>query len=115
MARYTPIPEIPLGGMEEWMFVTLSAMKENIDLLTGQRGESDGASTAISKSSITVQPVPEQGLKQLSATGAGFTINGVQVASLDDHVALMTDVRTLAVDVANVRATLNALIAQLKG
>lgn len=118
MTRYTAIPEIPLGGgMTDWMFAVLSSMKENIDLLTGQRGESDGASTVLAKSSITVNPVPEMGLKQMSAAGVGYTLSpqGIQVPSLEDHSKLIQDVRTLAGDVANLRATVNTLIAQLKG
>jgi hypothetical protein len=97
------------------MFAVLSAMKENIDLLTDQRGEADKASVVLTKAGITVNPAPEMTLKQMSATGAGFMINGVQVPSLEDHIKLIQDVRTLAGDVVNVRATLNALITQLKG
>ena len=115
MAQYPPVPEIPLGGMSDWMFAVLSSMKENIDLLTGNRGSGSSSQAAISKAEITVTPAPPMVLKQMSATGAGFTINGVRVASLDDHIALIQDTRTLAIDVANLHATVNALIAQLKG
>jgi hypothetical protein len=101
--------------MSDWMFAVLSTMKENIDLLTGNRGSGSATQAAISAAQITVQPAPAMGLTKMSATGAGFTINGVRVASLDDHIALIQDVRTLAVDVANLHATVNALIAQLKG
>lgn len=115
MARFAPIPEIPLGGITDWMFALLSAMKENIDLLTGMRGENDNASTSLTKSSITVAPPLPMGMTKMSATGAGFTIQGVQVASLDDHNKLIQDVARLTVDVANLRGTVNALISNLKG
>jgi len=57
----------------------------------------------------------EQDMKQVSAKGAGFTISGQEVAGLDDYGKLITDVQTLANDLAYTRAVLNALIRQIKG
>ena len=54
-------------------------------------------------------------MQQVSAKGTGFTISGQEVASLDDVSKLILDVQTLAADVADMRATLNFLIRQLKG
>jgi len=53
-------------------------------------------------------------MTRVSATGSGFTISGTQVAGLEDFSRLISDVQKLANDVANIRATLNALIQQLK-
>jgi hypothetical protein len=53
-------------------------------------------------------------MTRVSATGAGFVISGTQVAGLEDFGRLISDVQKLANDVANIRATLNALIQQLK-
>jgi tRNA threonylcarbamoyladenosine modification (KEOPS) complex Pcc1 subunit len=47
--------------------------------------------------------------------GAGFTISGVTVPSLDDYNKLAVNVQQLANDVASLRATVNTLINQLKG
>ena len=56
-----------------------------------------------------------QKMQQVSAKGTGFTISSQEVASLDDVSKLILDVQTLAGDVAEIRATLNFLIRQLKG
>lgn len=112
--RFTPIPNIPQQGLTSWQFQTLTAMKENIDLLTGARGAGSGA-TALTTGSVTVTPAPVQTMQRVTATTAGFTINNVSVPSLDDYTKLVTDVQLLANDVAALRATVNALINQLKG
>ena len=57
----------------------------------------------------------QQKLQQVTAKGAGFTISSQDVASLADVQKLILDVQTLAGDVAEMRATLNFLIRQMKG
>lgn len=115
MARFTAIPNIPQAGVEFWQSRTLNAMKENIELLAGTGTELDKASRAITKGSLTVNFAPEQTMRQVTARGAGFTINSVQVPSLTDYGELLNNVQQLANDVANLRATVNNLINQLKG
>jgi hypothetical protein len=53
-------------------------------------------------------------IRQVTATGAGFTISGVNVASAEDYAKLVVDVQTLIGDVAYIKDVLNALINQLK-
>jgi hypothetical protein len=53
-------------------------------------------------------------MSRVTAEGAGFTISGVTVPSLDDYVKLLSNVQQLANDVASLRGTVNALIGQLK-
>jgi len=112
--RFTAIPSIPQGGLNDWQFSTLTAMKENIELLMGARG-SDTSVQAVVKGQITVSNPEVQTMTRVSAIGSGFTISGVSVASLDDHNKLLSDVQQLANDVASLRATVNVLINQLKG
>lgn len=61
----------------------------------------------------------QQKLQQTSAKGTGsvITISGTayELANLDDVRKLIVDVQTLAGDVAEMRATLNFLLRQLKG
>jgi hypothetical protein len=113
--RFTAIPNIPQQGLTDWQFVTLNAMKENIELLTGARGNSAVSATAITRGSVTVQGAPAQSMQRVTAEGVGFTISGVTVPSLDDYVKLITNVQQLANDVAALRNTVNALLNQLKG
>ncbi len=115
MARFTAIPAVPQGGITDWQSVLISSVKENVELLTGLRGEADLASKAITKGQITLLEMPDQNMMQISSKGTGFTISGQQVAGLDDYGLLITDVQTLANDLAYTRAVVNALINQLKG
>ena len=117
--RYTSVPAVPQGGFTDYQTVLISTVKENIELLTGLRGEVDAASKAISQGQITVNEMGQQKLQQVSAKGNGssITISGTtyELANLDDFRKLILDVQTLAGDVAEMRATLNFLIRQMKG
>ena len=115
MARFTAIPAVPQGGITDWQSVLITTVKENVELLTGLRGEADLASKAITRGQITLLEQPEQNMRQVSAKGTGFTISGQEVAGLTDYGLLLTDVQTLANDVAFNRTVLNALIRKLKG
>jgi hypothetical protein len=115
MARgpsFTAIPAIPQAGLTDWQYRVLSAMKEDVELLTGARAS--GALRALTRSQLTVSDAPTQSLQQVTAEGVGFTISGVQVPSLDDYVKLLSNVQQIANDVAQIRNTLNTLIQQLK-
>lgn len=113
--RYAAIPDIPAGGLTNWQAQTLAALKENVELLAGIRGEKDGASKAVLKAQVTLGPPPVQTMQRVTATGAGFTISGVNVPSLDDYNSLLINVQQLANDVSALRNTVNTLIQQLKG
>lgn len=115
MARFSAIPNPPQSEMTGWQYYMLNALKENVDLLTGARGEKDGASRAITKAAITTAPVPAQSMRQVTAQGAGVNIEGAVVPALDDYVELLKNVQSLANDVAALRNTLNTLIGQLRG
>lgn len=115
MSRFSPIPNVPQSGVDFWQVQTLSAIKENVELLAGTGGELDGVSRAVTRGDVRVGSAPTQTMRQVTATGAGFTISGVQVPSLDDYVNLVTNVQQLANDVASLRNTVNVLINQLRG
>lgn len=114
MARFTGIPSLPQSGVDEWQYRVLGAMKQNIELLIGTRGEEDSSSRALLKSSVAVGSAPEPSLRSVSAVGSGFTISGAQVPSLADYQKLVSDMQSLVNDVANLRATVNTLISQLR-
>lgn len=114
MARFTGIPSLPQIGVEEWQYRVLTAMKQNIELLIGTRGEQDLSSRALLKSSVAITSAPEPSIRSVSAVGSGFTISGAQVPSLADYQALVRDVQLLVNDVAALRATVNTLISQLR-
>ncbi|HEY7822113.1 MAG TPA: hypothetical protein VIG24_04745, partial [Acidimicrobiia bacterium] len=66
-SRYTAVPAVPLVGIEEWQSQLLNALKENVELLTGTRGEPDLASVAINRARLTVAVPPTQEMVQVSA------------------------------------------------
>jgi len=115
MARFTAIPNPPQSEMSSWQYQMLGAMKENIELLVGSRGEKDNASRAVTKASITVVQAPEQTMRQITAQGAAVNLEGAVVPAMEDYIELLKNVQALANDVASVRATLNTLITQLRG
>ncbi len=112
--RFTAIPNIPQSGLTDWQANTLNAMTENLELLIGARGDGNSARAVIG-GQVTVAHPPAQPLRPVTAQGPGSTISGVTVPSLEDYGKLVTDVQQLANDVANLRATVNVLINQLKG
>jgi len=117
--RFTSVPAVPQGGFTDYQTVLIGAVKENVELLTGLRGEVDTVSKAVTQGQVTVNEMGQQKLQQTSAKGTGsvITISGTsyELANLDDVRKLILDVQTLAGDVAEMRATLNFLLRQLKG
>ena len=117
--RFTSVPAVPQGGFTDYQTVLIGAVKENIELLTGLRGETDVVSKAITQGQVTVNQMGQQKMQQVTAKGDGSTITisgtAYDLANLSDVRKLIVDVQTLAGDVAEMRATLNFLIRQMKG
>lgn len=138
MARFSGIPSLPQSGVEEWNLRTLGALKQNVELLTGSRGESDLASKALIRSQFTVGQAPLPTITTVTTLGPVYntfnyaTINDsggtprsvpyfdVDMANVLNSIALIAqsgtaqDIQRLASDVAQIRNTLNILIAQIK-
>jgi hypothetical protein len=112
--RFSSVPNLPQSGLTDSQSSIISALKENVELLIGARGSSN-ATRAVLGGQITVANPATQTMSRVTATGAGFTISGVTVPSLDDYNKLAVNVQQLANDVASLRQTVNTLINQLKG
>lgn len=111
---FTAIPPVPQGGeINDWEFRFFTALKQDVEILTGQRLGTDG--TAVLASSIGAQQMPSMLFQQVTASPNGVTISGSDVPLLAEYVKLMVDVQTLGADVATLRVLVNDLIAQLKG
>jgi hypothetical protein len=113
MARFSGIPSVPTGINDPQLMRILYALKENVELLTNQRGELDGASAALISGAITISTVDGQ-FQALSASANGTEVNNVTVPLLSDYVKLLQDFQLLAYDVSALRATVNNLIVQLR-
>ena len=114
MARFSGIPTALVGltGVNPTLLAAVNACLENIALLTGQRGDKKLAAQL--KGFITLDLSPEMQLKAVAASGKGTIIGGVSVPDHKDYVELIRNVISLREDVASLRATMNALIKQLK-
>lgn len=111
--RFTGIPNVPQTGVSNWEYAFLSAVKENVELLTNTRSSGASATAAVLKGHITVNP-PQQRLTQVTAQGNGFVVEGAKVVDQDDYIELIRNVQVLVQDVANLRATVELLITQLR-
>ena len=114
MARFASIPQVPEGATEDWEIQFLNSMKENIELLTGDRGLAVGAAAAVLRGDVDVSAVPP-GLEAVGARASGFTIGGEDVAGLEEFSRLITDVQSLTNDVRRMRDTLNLMIRNMRG
>lgn len=112
--KFSAVPPPPLEGLDFSLYETITSLKQNVELLTGQRKELDDASRALTTSSVTVVETTNPNYVGSTAAGVGFTVSGVRVPSYDDYNKLLTDVRNLASDVSDLRTTLNTLITQLR-
>lgn len=110
---FTAVPAVPATNNPTQYYQVLTALKENVDLLTGSRG-GVRINKAILRGDITAQLVTPT-YQGTSVTGAAVSVSGQQVPALTDFIALVNDVTTLANDVATLRAALNRLISQLRG
>lgn len=113
--RHVATPEVP-DTLLDWQSVLFSAMKENIELLTGTRGESDLASMAIVRGDLTVKQVGEQSMISVTTSGDdGYTISAQDVAALNAMRNLRSDVQALANDLYATRQALDLLIRNMTG
>ena len=119
MAKFTGIPAIPTDGLADWQSQIFNAIKENVELLTGSRGEVGLGSAAVIREHISVSSMSSQEMRQTATSGktwSGLTglPAGESVADGPDYVKLRAEFQKLADDVANTRAVVNVLIKQLK-
>ena len=114
--RYAAIPAIPQGNLTgASTIVLITALKENVELLTGTRGEEDLASKAVAIDQIKLSTLGNQDALAVNAKGLGNSISGTNAPDYDDYVKLVNDVQTLMNDMFATREALNTLIAQLQG
>jgi len=118
--RFTGIPAIPTDGLADWQAQIFSAIKENVELLIGVRGEAGLASAAIIKGNISVSSMSTQDMRQTKVVGKTWSgISGLpageSVADGEDFITMRSDLQSLANDVAVTRETINVLLGQLKG
>jgi len=113
--RYTAIPSIPTSGVPPLEGAILNALRENVELLTGQRRGDGLDSASLTRSDITLQLLGNPSITRVTAEGRGFEIEGQKLASLEDMVKLIVDVQNAVNDLIILRNTVNELISQLRG
>lgn len=113
MPGFAQVPIVPQKGLSGDQLVVIEAMRENLEVLLGLRG--DGSNKAILASSITVVNAEPLGLRKITAVGAGFEFQGQKAVNLNDYIRLLGNVQTLANDVNYLRSIINLLLGQLRG
>ncbi len=116
--QYPSIPAITPEGLSPIQRQTQDAFKENIELLTGQRG--DDTTTAITRGQITVRPLPETDVKRVTATGGGWTIQragqgDIEVPRHSDYILALIDLQKVIIGYNTLHDAFNNLVSQLKG
>ena len=129
MSRFTGIPAIPFTGLDPAQARVLSAIKENVELLTGGRGEEGQTSRALTRGQINLRPVPQPAFGNPTARGDGIGVvtsvsfdpntglsgeTGTTV-SIDDYRRALDDIQRLARDVEALRQYVDTLTQQLRG
>jgi len=119
MSRFTGIPVVPTSGLPELQANLFGALKENVELLTATRGETDLASRALLRGDITSKRVGAQvmgSVQNISPDGyTGSHVDANQIASLAAFRALQQDVQELANDLFRTRQALDLLIENFGG
>jgi len=110
MPQYAGLPAVPNEGLPQWQYDLLSAMKENIEILMGQRGPG----RSVTNDTIGVVPQQFQTMRQISARGDYVTLSGYPVPIMADYVKLLSDVQQLATDVSKIQDALNALLQNVR-
>lgn len=113
MSRFVGVPSVPLSEDQNLVRILL-ALKENVELLTDQRGEPDKASVALTAEIVDV-PLAEAKFQAFTARGASVYVDtNTAVPMASDYVKLLQDFQLLAADVAALRAVVNLLITRLR-
>jgi hypothetical protein len=116
MPRFTGVPTVPTSGLPELQANLFGALKENVELLIGSRGETDFASRALLIGDVSAKQVGTQVLGSVqNISPEGFTISSQDVASLAAFRGLKTDVQELANDLFRTRRALDLLIENFGG
>ncbi len=114
--RFIALPEVPAEGLDEWQAALFSAVKEDVELLIGSRGEPDGASIAVTRGDVRVNQLGTQTMHSVTLSGDdGYTISGQDVAALTALRNLREDVQALANDLFRTREALDILIKTMRG
>tara|TARA_R110000796_G_scaffold229815_2_gene347288 strand:- start:166 stop:519 length:354 start_codon:yes stop_codon:yes gene_type:complete len=112
--RHVATPEVPSVELDT-QSVLLSAIKENVELLTGTRGESDLASMAIVRGDLNVSQVGLQVMGSVNVSNNVTPDALNKTAPLDAFIDLRNDTQQLANDLFETRAALDLLIRNLTG
>lgn len=129
MASFIPVPPVPFAGAADWQVRTIGALKQNVELLCGLRGEQDLASAALFKGDLYVNPITAVNILSAQTlplyTTTSFSYGGNQVLTYDvnsatiptviaaaarysDAVLLLQELKNLREAVANLSAALRS-------
>ena len=112
--RFVATPEVPSTEIVA-QSILLSSIKENIELLTGTRGEPGLASMVLARGDLTVNQIGQQEMTNVNRSSVVEPANTAAAASAVTINDLRNDVQVLANDVFRTRQALDLLIRNLTG
>ena len=115
VSRFVAIPELPVSGLLDFQVLLFGAVKENVELLSGTRGEADLSSRAIVRGDIEVKQLGTQNLVQINTSNNTLPTSFPTSAPVAGFIDLRNDVQTLADDLFRTREAFDLLVANLKG
>ncbi|WP_299077069.1 hypothetical protein [uncultured Paraglaciecola sp.] len=109
---FAAMPGLPQEGLTDAEYRLLSAIKQNIEELTGQ-----GRTTthiAVLKGSIATEGISTSGtVTGVNIGQTAVTVSGQTIPTYDDFISLANTTQSLINEVASLRNTVNALISEL--
>lgn len=112
MPQYRAIPHVDTPALKDvgTLGEIVSALTENVEILTGQRGPG----RAITNDALGVKPQDNLTRTQIRTPLGGTTSAAGGVPTYTEYVNLATDVQQLITDVAKIQYALNTLISNME-
>lgn len=130
MSRFAVIPPVPYSGVPPWEIQILTAMVQNVNLLTANQDRSNISTQAVLQSTYNTQGIlpdaitintqqlpdnPITGYVQISGYGDAvpYNSNTSTYSDLVNQCVLASDMEKIILELTDLRNAVNNIIAQL--
>lgn len=129
MARFAVIPPVPFSGVPPWEIQILTAMVQNVNLLTANQERNSITTQAVLQSTyntqgilpdavtINTQQLPNNELSGRNISGYGdgavYDSNAATYPGLVNQCVLASDMEKIILELTDLRTAVNNIIIQL--
>lgn len=129
MSRFAVIPPVPYSGVPPWEIQILTAMAQNVNLLTANQDRSNISTQAVLRSTYNVsgilpevivvntEQLPNNLLSGRNISGYGdgavYDSNAATYPGLVNQCVLASDMDKMILEIADLRNAVNNIISQL--